>query len=57
VRQALATGGMAALASKGPGGAGAKLSAAQMRDPEAVLATLRLGEDQGWTLARTAELV
>jgi hypothetical protein len=36
---------------------GAKLSAAQMRDPEAVLAALRLGEDQGWTLARTAELV
>jgi len=28
-----------------------------MRDPEAVLAALRLGEDQGWTLARTAELV
>jgi hypothetical protein len=36
---------------------GAKLPAAQMRDPEAVLAALRLGEDQGWTLARTAELV
>jgi hypothetical protein len=34
-----------------------KLSAAQVHDLKAVPAALRLGEDQGWTLARTAELV
>jgi len=59
-RRALAAGGRAALASKGAGGARCKLSAAQLRQLEAVLAagTAAWGwADQCWTLARIAEVV
>ena len=59
-RRALAGGGRAALASRGPGGAKCKLSPAQVRELEAVLeagpATWGW-EDQCWTLARITELV
>ena len=59
-RRALAGGGRAALASRGPGGAKCKLSPAQVRELEAVLeagpATWGW-EDQCWTLARIAEVV
>src|SRR5438552_2278510 len=57
-RRALAAGGRAALASKGAGGARCKLSAAQLRQLEAVLdaGTAAWGwADQCWTLARVAE--
>src|SRR5215467_14453431 len=60
-RRALAAGGRAALASKGPGGGPAKLSPAQVRELEAVLeagpAAWGWDEDQCWTLARIAEVV
>src|SRR5260370_42709434 len=56
-RRALAAGGQAALASKGAGGAKCKLSAARLRELEAVLdagpaAAGRAG--QGWALAPLA---
>ena len=60
----MAAGGRAALASKGAGGAKCKLSAAQLRELEAVLAVLDAGpaasgwdEDQCWTLARVAGVI
>ena len=60
-RRALATGGRAALESKGAGGAKCKLAAAQLAELEAVLdagpAVSGWDEDQCWTLARIAELV
>jgi transposase len=59
-RRALAGGGRAALASRGAGGARCKLSAAQLRDLQAVLdagPAVWGWEDQCWTLARIAELV
>src|SRR5215469_525601 len=60
-RRALAAGGRAALASKGPGGGPCKLSPAQVRELEAVLeagpAAWGWDEDQCWTLARIAEIV
>jgi transposase len=60
-RRALAGGGRAALASKGAGGAKCKLTAAQLRELEAVLdagpAVSGWAEDQCWTLARIAEVV
>jgi putative transposase len=60
-RRALAGGGRAALASKGPAGARCKLTAAQLRELEMVLeagpAAWGWDEDQCWTLARIAELV
>jgi transposase len=60
-RRALAAGGRAALASRGAGGAKCKLSAAQLRELEAVLeagpAASGWDEDQCWTLARVAEIV
>src|SRR5215472_5031495 len=59
-RRALAAGGRAALASKGPGGARCKLSPAQLRELQTVLdagpAAWGWVEDQCWTLARIAEL-
>ena len=59
-RRALAGGGRTALASKGAGGARCKLSAAQLRELEAVLDAGPAAwgwEDQCWTLARIAELL
>jgi len=60
-RRALAAGGRAALASKGPGGGPCKLSAAQVRELEAALeagpAAWGWDEDQCWTLARIADVV
>jgi transposase len=60
-RRALAAGGRAALASKGPGGGPCKLTAAQVRELEAALAAGPAAwgwdEDQCWTLARIAEVV
>src|SRR6266571_839435 len=59
-RRALAAGGWAALASKGPGGGPCKLSPAQVRELEAVLEAgpaAQGWEDQCWTLARIAEVV
>jgi transposase len=60
-RRALAAGGRAALASKGPGGGPCKLTVAQVRELETVLeagpAAWGWDEDQCWTLARTAALV
>jgi transposase len=60
-RRALAVGGRAALASKGPGGARCKLTAVQLRELETMLdagpAVWGWDEDQCWTLARIAELV
>jgi putative transposase len=59
-RRSLAAGGRAALASKGAGGARCKLSAAQVRELDAVLDAGPASwgwEDQCWTLARIAELV
>ena len=59
-RRALAAGGRAALASKGPGGGPCKLSPAQVRELEAVLEAgpaAQGWEDQCWTLARIAEVV
>jgi transposase len=59
-RRALASGGRAALASKGPGGGPCKLSPAQVGELEAVLEVGPAAwgwEDQCWTLARIAEMV
>jgi transposase len=60
-RRALATGGRAALASKGAGGAWCKLSPAQLRELAAALeagpAVWGWDEDQRWTLARVAEVI
>ena len=59
-RRALAAGGRAALASKGPGGGPCKLSPAQVRELQAVLEAgpaAQGWEDQCWTLARIAEVV
>jgi transposase len=60
-RRALAAGGRRTLASKGPGGARCKLTAAQLRELQTVLeagpANWGWDEDQCWTLARIAELV
>jgi transposase len=60
-RRALAAGGRAALASRGAGGAKCKLTAAQLRELEALLdagpAIHGWDEDQCWTLARITELV
>jgi transposase len=59
-RRALAAGGRAALASKGAGGARCKLTAAQLRDLEAVLDAGPAAwgwADQCWTLARIAEVI
>ena len=60
-RRALAAGGRAALASKGPGGGPCKLTAAQVGELEAVLeagpAVWGWDEGQCWTLARIAEVV
>jgi transposase len=59
-RRTLASGGRAALASKGPGGAKCKLSPAQVRELEAFLEAgpaVQGWEDQCWTLARITELV
>src|SRR6516164_8178379 len=60
-RRALAAGGRAALASRGPGGARCKLTAAQLRELQTVLeagpAAWGWVEDQCWTLARIGELV
>src|SRR5205823_13915414 len=54
-RRALAAGGRPALASKGPSGARCRLSAAQLRELETVLAADPAAwgwdEDQCWTLA------
>ena len=59
-RRVLAAGGRAALASRGAGAARCKLTAAQVRELEAVLdagPAIWGWEDQCWTLARIAELV
>jgi transposase len=60
-RRALAAGGRAALASKGPGGARCKLTLAQLRELQTVLeggpAAWDWDEGQCWTLARIAEIV
>jgi transposase len=60
-RRALAAGGRAALASKGPGGGPSKLSPAQVGELAAVLAAGPAAwgwdEDQCWTLVRIAEVV
>jgi transposase len=59
-RRALAAGGRAALASKGPGGGPCKLSAAQVGELEAVLEAgpaVQGWNDQCWTLARIAGVV
>ena len=60
-RRALAAGGRAALASKGPGGGPCKLSRAQVRELETMLeagpAAWGWDEDQCWTLAGIAQVV
>jgi transposase len=59
-RRALAAGGQAALASKGAGGAKCKLSAARLRELEAVLDAGPAAAgwaDQCWTLARIAGVI
>src|SRR6266487_2804151 len=60
-RRALATGGRAALASKGAGGAKCRLTTPQLRELETVLdagpAVHGWDEDQCWTLARITEVV
>src|SRR6266571_2544446 len=59
-RRALAAGGRAALASKGPGGGPCKLTAGQVRELEAVLEAgpaAQGWEDQCWTLARVTEVI
>jgi transposase len=59
-RRALAAGGRAALASKGPGGARCKLTPLQVRELQAVLeagpGAWGWDEDQCWTLTRIAEV-
>src|SRR5215469_18011134 len=59
-RRALAAGGRAALASKGPAGGPCKLSDVRVRELEAALEAGPAAwgwEDQCWTLARIAEVV
>jgi len=60
-RRAWLDGGVAALASKGPGGAVSRLSDAQVRRLEAELdrgpAAHGWADDQRWTLARVADLI
>jgi len=60
-RQAWKTGGVAALASKGPGGPPAKLTGQQVArlDTELQAGPTAHGwvEDQRWTLARVAQLI
>ena len=59
-RRALASGGRAALASKGPGGAHCRLSPAQRDELQALLEAGPAAwgwVDQCWTLPRIAELV
>jgi transposase len=60
-RRALAAGGRAALASKGPAGGPCKLTGAQVGELAAVLevgpAAWGWDEDQRWTLARVAEVI
>jgi transposase len=60
-RRALASGGRAALASKGAGGARCKLTSVQLRELETVLdagpAASGWDEDQCWTLARVAAVI
>jgi putative transposase len=59
-RRALAAGGRAALASKGPGGGPCKLTPVQVGELEAVLDSGPAAwgwEDQCWALARIAEVV
>jgi transposase len=60
-RRALAAGGRAALASRGAGGAKCKLTGAQLRQLEMLLAAGPAAsgwdEDQCWTLARIAEVI
>ncbi len=59
-RRALAADGRQALASKGPGGARCKLDARQQRVLQAALdagPATSGWSDQGWTLARIAEIV
>jgi putative transposase len=59
-RRALEAGGRAALASKGAGGARCKLTAAQLRELEALLdagPSIWGYEDQCWTLARIGDLI
>jgi transposase len=60
-RRALEAGGRQGLASKGPGGAKCKLTAAQLAELEAALeagpAVWGWDEDQCWTLARIAEVI
>jgi transposase len=59
-RRALATGGRAALVSRGAAGAKCKLTAAQLRELATVLeagpAAWGWDEDQCWTLARITEV-
>ena len=59
--RAFDTGGVEALASRGPGGARCKLTEPQLAELEAMLdqgpAAHGWGEDQRWTLARIAELI
>jgi hypothetical protein len=61
VAAALAVGGRAGLASKGPVDARCRLSAARLRELETVLdagpAAWDWDKDQCWTLARIADLV
>jgi transposase len=59
-RRALASGGREALVTKGAGGPGCKLTAAQVAEFEAVLAAGPAAcgyADQSWTLARIADQV
>jgi putative transposase len=60
-RRAYDAGGMQALVSKGPGGAGRKLSDEQVAELETLLdagpAVHGWDEDQCWTLARIAALI
>jgi len=60
-RRAFDAGGMAALVSKGPGGAQCKLTGAQLRELGAELdagpAAYGFAEDQCWTQARIAEVI
>jgi transposase len=59
-RRALAAGGRAALASKGPGGARCRLSPAQLDELQALLDAGPAAwgwDDQCWTLARIAAVV
>jgi transposase len=60
-RRALASGGRAALASKGAAGARCKLTGSQLRELESVLdagpAIWGWDEDQCWTLARVAGVI